>query len=223
MKTKNFLEGPEITKLVSRARQIRESGKQFSDIYDKDGNQYVDLVQEGGGVLGIALVGYTYILEQAGIRFYSLAGTSAGAINTIFMAGLAEIGEPVSVKILNILSDKNLFDFVDGPKGIKRLIQRKIDGKGGLIWSLIWNSITIYLQLKNHLGLNPGEKLESWIGQHLYEGGITTNADLDSKRKKTPTLYHRENSEIPEAKLAIITSEVTTHTKVDFPRMAKLY
>ena len=31
---------------------------------DKSGNYYVDLVQEGGGVLGIALVGYTYILEQ---------------------------------------------------------------------------------------------------------------------------------------------------------------
>ncbi|TXK74411.1 patatin-like phospholipase family protein [Mesonia sp. K4-1] len=220
---KNFLEGPQITQLVSRARQIKESKKQFSDIYDKEGNQYVDLVQEGGGVLGIALVGYTYILEQAGVRFHSLAGTSAGAINTIFMAGLAEIGEPVSVKILNILSDKNLFDFVDGPKGIKRLIQRKIDGKGGLIWSLIWNSITIYSQLKNHLGLNPGEKLENWIGQHLYKGGITTYADLESKRKKTPILYHRQNSVIPEAKLAIITSEVTTHTKVDFPRMAKLY
>jgi len=28
-------------------------------------NQYVDLVQEGGGVLGIALVGYTSILENA--------------------------------------------------------------------------------------------------------------------------------------------------------------
>ena len=52
--------------------------------------QYVDLVQKGGGVLGIALVGYTYILEEAGIRFFSLAGTSAGAINTAMIASIGK-------------------------------------------------------------------------------------------------------------------------------------
>ncbi|HEX8357472.1 MAG TPA: hypothetical protein VF610_08680, partial [Segetibacter sp.] len=50
-----------------------------SDIIDGDGNQYVNLVQKGGGVLGIALVGYTFILEAAGVRFMRMAGTSAGA------------------------------------------------------------------------------------------------------------------------------------------------
>ena len=39
----------------------------------------MNLVQKGGGVLGVALVGYVYILEQAGIRFLKMAGTSAGA------------------------------------------------------------------------------------------------------------------------------------------------
>ena len=40
---------------------------QVSDVTDREGNQYVDLVQEGGGVLGIALVGYTYVLEKMAI------------------------------------------------------------------------------------------------------------------------------------------------------------
>jgi NTE family protein len=44
-----------------------------SDVLDAHGNQFVDLVQKGGGVLGIALVGYTYILEQMGIRFLRLS------------------------------------------------------------------------------------------------------------------------------------------------------
>ncbi|MCR6719123.1 MAG: patatin-like phospholipase family protein [Chitinophagaceae bacterium] len=57
-----------------------------SDVTDNEGHQYVDLVQEGGGVLGIALVGYTYVLEKMGIRFFSMAGTSAGAINTLLLA-----------------------------------------------------------------------------------------------------------------------------------------
>ncbi len=35
-----------------------------SDIRDKFGKQYVDLVQEGGGVHGVALAGYTYVLEK---------------------------------------------------------------------------------------------------------------------------------------------------------------
>src|ERR1700737_3301754 len=51
----------------------------ISDVLDGDDQQYVHLVQKGGGVLGVALVGYTYMLEMMGIRFLRLADTSAGA------------------------------------------------------------------------------------------------------------------------------------------------
>lgn len=50
----------------------------------------VDLVQQGGTMLGIGLLGYTYIMERAGVRFRSMAGTSAGAINTLLLAALPE-------------------------------------------------------------------------------------------------------------------------------------
>lgn len=50
----------------------------------------VDLVQQGGTMLGIGLLGYTYIMEKAGIRFRSMAGTSAGAINTLLLSALPE-------------------------------------------------------------------------------------------------------------------------------------
>ena len=50
----------------------------------------VDLVQQGGTMLGIGLLGYTYIMERAGIRFRNMAGTSAGAINTLLLAALPE-------------------------------------------------------------------------------------------------------------------------------------
>jgi hypothetical protein len=62
---------------------------------DEKGNahtyEYVNYVQEGGGVLGVALLGYTYVLEKLGIRFYKLAGTSAGAINTMLTAALIHL------------------------------------------------------------------------------------------------------------------------------------
>ena len=50
----------------------------------------IDLVQQGGTMLGIALLGYTYVMEKAGVRFRSMAGTSAGAINTLLLSALPE-------------------------------------------------------------------------------------------------------------------------------------
>lgn len=49
-----------------------------------------DLVQQGGGMLGIALAGYSYVMEKAGIRFYSLGGTSAGGINAMLLGTLPD-------------------------------------------------------------------------------------------------------------------------------------
>jgi predicted acylesterase/phospholipase RssA len=40
----------------------------------------------GGGLLGIAHVGFVCILEKAGVRFRGIGGTSAGAINAIIIA-----------------------------------------------------------------------------------------------------------------------------------------
>jgi predicted acylesterase/phospholipase RssA len=87
-----------------------------SDIRDAAGYQYVNLVQEGGAVLGIALLGYTYVLERMGIRFLKLAGTSAGAINAMMLASV-QPADPKTLKspiILHYITQKKLFDFVDG-------------------------------------------------------------------------------------------------------------
>ncbi|MFN4080447.1 MAG: patatin-like phospholipase family protein, partial [Saprospiraceae bacterium] len=101
-----------------------------SDVVDAEGNQYVNLVQEGGGVLGIALLGYTYILEMMGIRFMKMAGTSAGAINTMMLTALGEKHEMKSLRILELLSAKPLFDFVDGSALARRLIKTIVSNQG---------------------------------------------------------------------------------------------
>jgi NTE family protein len=110
-----------------------------SEVVDSDGHQYVNLVQKGGGVLGVALVGYTYILEQMNIRFIRLAGTSAGAINTALMAvGGAKLtpGSDRKVSgnkkiekskgILKAICDLNFFDLVDGHPVAKFIIKQFI-------------------------------------------------------------------------------------------------
>ncbi|MBO0936984.1 patatin-like phospholipase family protein [Fibrella sp. HMF5335] len=111
-------------------RKKNQKAFYVSDVTDPTGKyQYVDLVQEGGGVLGIALLGYTYVLERMGIRFLHLAGTSAGAINTMMLAAIQSesIDEIKSPVVLHYLSSKKLFDFVDGHP-ITRWLIRNIVG-----------------------------------------------------------------------------------------------
>lgn len=88
--------------------------RQFSDITDNSGNQYVNLVQQGGGVWGVALTGFVYALEAFGIRFMRLAGTSAGAINTILLAAVDERHQSKSWKIRDILFSWDFSSFMDG-------------------------------------------------------------------------------------------------------------
>ncbi|MCF3110203.1 patatin-like phospholipase family protein [Niabella sp. CC-SYL272] len=98
----------------------------ISDTLDKDGHQYVNLVQKGGGILGVALVGYTYILEQMGIRFMRLAGTSAGAINTALLAITGKKEEEKSARILEAITQLDFFDLVDGHPAARWLIKKLI-------------------------------------------------------------------------------------------------
>lgn len=217
-----FTSSPSIQESLARVEKLK--GKQYSDITDATGNQYVDLVQEGGGVLGIALVGYTYILEQAGIRFFSLAGTSAGAINTMMIAALGKVNEPKSEKILEILSEKNLFDLVDGHKAIKKLIQKVIKKESGLGWALAWNALRIYKTLTKQLGLNPGDNFTEWITAELGKANINSLQELEKLRSQVPELFFNGSpADNMKPRLAIITSDITTHTKVEFPKMTSLY
>ena len=127
------------TKLIKEGRYQADmdvrSQFRVSDIRDDEGHQYVNLVQEGGGVLGIALLGYTYVLERMNIRFLKLAGTSAGAINAAMLAtvrpqkadGTPDTAKLKSPVILYYFAKKDLFDFVDGHPISKWLIGNFID------------------------------------------------------------------------------------------------
>lgn len=124
--------------LIRDFRQKLENEKRLlavSDVRDEHGHQYVDLVQEGGGVLGIALVGYTYVLEKMGIRFFSLAGTSAGSINAMLLACSGNKEEEKSSCIVKHLALLEMFSFVDGKPGnwrftrwVKKWIQKMLLG-----------------------------------------------------------------------------------------------
>ena len=70
-----------------------------------------DIVCEGGGVKGIALLGAIYYLEEQGYKFERFAGTSAGAIVTSLLA-VGYSGKELKELLLNL----NLKDFYDKNK-----------------------------------------------------------------------------------------------------------
>lgn len=100
-----------------------------SDVLDADGHQYVNLVQKGGGVFGIALVGYTYVLEEMGIRFLRLAGTSAGAINTALITVIKNKADKKSAEVLQAICDLDFFSLVDGHPAARTIIKNFITQK----------------------------------------------------------------------------------------------
>ena len=222
-----FLERPAVQAVAARAAAFRSHPKEVSDILDAEGNQYVDLVQEGGGMLGIALVGYAWALEEAGIRFFSQAGTSAGAINTLVNAALGPVSEPKALKILEVLCKENMFDFVDGDARVKRLIQSAVEGK--IAWSILFMLLHIYRIvniLTTRLGLNPGNNFHQWLSRVLASNNIYSLSQLQDLRKHVPgDLHHRHGEPVAGLlpRLVIVAAEVTTQTKVQFPEMADLY
>ncbi|PPK85131.1 patatin-like phospholipase [Neolewinella xylanilytica] len=199
----------------------------YSDIFDEAGNQYVNLVQEGGGILGIALVGFTYVLEEMGIRFLSLGGTSAGSINALLMADLGTPEEKKSVRILERIATKDFMDFVDGGYDAEQLTAAFDSGNK---IQLYLHLITNIAEIKDKLGINPGLHFEDWLREMLrhdsWEGLKENLCALPE------SLYHLSNygkrrrpvtaGEL-DPKIAIVAADITTQTKVEFPRMAHLY
>ncbi|MCP9236831.1 patatin-like phospholipase family protein [Lewinella sp. JB7] len=216
----------------------------FSDILQEtevDGRpetlQYVNLVQEGGGVLGIALVGFTYVLEEMGIRFLSLGGTSAGSINTLLMADAGTPEEKKSAHILDRITRKRFSDFVDGGSDARKLtelIQSGIRfGEGIDVMSKLPSLLLASGNLPeifNDFGINPGDHFEDWLSGLL--NNQNWQALSDNLRTLPDDLMHVSdfgNKRHPvgvaelQPKIAIVAADITTQTKVEFPRMAHLY
>lgn len=213
--------------LTSELRKLKRRRKVFSDIVDDQGFQYVDLVMEGGGMLGIALVGYTWALEQAGIRFLGIGGTSAGSINALLVAALGTPAQAKSPKLLDLLANKNFFDFVDGDGDARDFIKSWLKGSGKV--KLTFKAIQVIDTLNEKWGLNPGKAFEHWIKEILTSESILSLADLEARMNTLPPgLREREGEALntpakAAIKLAIVAADVATETKVVFPENADLY
>ncbi|MEG0473634.1 MAG: patatin-like phospholipase family protein [Solibacillus sp.] len=115
----------------------------------------VDGVFSGCGIKCFAYVGAIQVLEQRGIQFRRVAGTSAGAILAAFIAAGFNAKE-----LEEIFDELNLEVLLDPPKLL-----------GGMPF-LKW------MNLYRRLGLYRGKALEKWFHQKLATKGIRSFGDL---------------------------------------------
>lgn len=217
---------------LQQAKQNSLQHKVFSHIVDDEGHQYIDLVMEGGGMLGIALVGYTYVLEQQNLRFRKVAGTSAGAINALMTVALDEPSKPKSDKVLGILDNTQFDSFMDGPDHVKHVIRKALnkDSLGSYFWSMrkLYKS---YQYLSFTKGLNPGDSFKLWAEQILNDHGIDSVTALNARANRFPPLYLKTShdldripaTEAAKGEVALIATDVTTESRAVFPKDALLY
>jgi NTE family protein len=118
-----------------------------------------DLVLEGGGVKGIALVGAVTALAEAGYSFPRVAGSSAGAVVASLTAALQAAGEPLDrlTELVGSVDSRRLRD----PGGLGRL-------------PVVGRAIALLV----HDGLYEGRYLEEFLTGALGELGVRTFADL---------------------------------------------
>lgn len=114
-----------------------------------------DIVCEGGGVKGIALLGAIYYLEEQGYKFERFAGTSAGAIVTSLLA-VGYSGKELKELLFNL----NLKNFYD---------KNKLT-----LLPFIGSTISLF---KNK-GLFSGNNIESYLNDMYKTKGKTKFKDI---------------------------------------------
>ena len=150
-----------------------------------------DLVFEGGGVRGIALIGALEVLERHGYYPKNIAGTSAGAIvGTLYAAGYT------APELREIIESADFKSFMDAT------------------WEdhipLIGNPLSVILEL----GMHRGEMFRRAMAKWLLAKGVTTFKDLVHPE------YADHTDSRYRYKVQIIASDITHHTLLVLPRDA---
>ena len=229
MTNESYTQHPDVQAILAdlHAYSAAKGGLRVSDIQDDMGRQYVDVVMEGGGTLGVALLGYIFILEQMNIRFMQLAGTSAGSIVAMLLAGGGAISEAKSEWLIENVAGKDFNDFVDGDEEVRAFIDTVLDPDARKT-KKVRLTTKVLDDLKAHYGLCPGDNFHEWMTGLLNESGVWTLADLQRVRQFAPLgICNLVTNEPIEAhrweRISVVTADITTGTKIALPDMAHLY
>jgi NTE family protein len=153
----------------------------------------VDLVLEGGGVKGLALLGAVLPLYDAGYRFERLAGTSAGAIVAALVAAYQTAGRDLH-DLEAVLHSCDYQAFADADV-LEDLTGRLGEG----------------IDVLAHQGAHTGDYLYEWLQPLLEEVGVTTFGELARRDPGSSLPSHREYS------LVVHVSDLSRHCLVRLP------
>ena len=126
----------------------------------EEAEKQVDLVLEGGGVKGIALVGAITVLAEAGYSFPRVSGTSAGAIVASMVAAYQK-------------AKRDLSELVD--------VMMAVDNSRFAEWrapGMVAGPAVGAVDLLRRGGLHPGHYIYEFLTPALEKVGVTTFADL---------------------------------------------
>ncbi|MDR3662666.1 MAG: patatin-like phospholipase family protein [Mycobacterium sp.] len=154
----------------------------------------VDLVLEGGGVKGIALVGAVLELAAAGHRFARIAGTSAGSIVGTLVAAYQQAGRPLT-ELYDVMQDLDYARFEDST------IEQRALGRLG-------DGLAVVLRD----GAHSGDYLEKWLTPLLADVGVHTFADL-----RLPDDPGSSLADYQRYAVVVHTSDLTRHVLVRLP------
>jgi NTE family protein len=181
---------------------------------------------EGGGMLAPALAGYTYALEQLGIRFLRIGGASGGSINALFLAALGDASEMKTEKVLTEIADYDFLNLLDGNRASRTVVESIIERRGWLAAGMA--AVKAWDTLEEELGLMPGDNLYGWFADVLARAGIETTRQLDERMwPSNAGLRLRDGTPLDRRSikpaLAVVATDLTTQSRVVLPRMASLY
>jgi NTE family protein len=128
--------------------------------------------------------------------------------------------------VVDVLSGLSLHSLLE-PNGRARALIRLLRARPPR-FRLPFVAGSAWLSIRSHLGLDPGEALEQWLRRTLANHGIHTTADLYARMRCLPeSIGLRDGRDLTAEQkspyLAIVACDLSTETKVDFPRMAGLY
>ena len=156
-------------------REVWESGNR---------EKYVDLVFEGGGVKGIALVGAFSVLEERGYEPQNMAGASAGAI----VAALVAAGY-TATELRRIIGELDYDHFKDES------------------WEDRIPLADRTLSVLKDLGVYEGEAFLAWMRDLLEAKGVRTFGDLVRREDAEPKYRYKAQviaSDVTERRLLVL-------------------
>ena len=144
----------------------------------------IDLVFEGGGVKGIALVGAYSVLEEHGYSPQNMAGASAGAI----VAALVAAGYSAA-ELREIIGGLNFLSFKD---------------RG---WEDRLPALSRSVSILKDRGIYEGKEFLGWMSGLLEKKGVRTFGDLLRRPEAEPIYRHKLQvvaSDLTEQRLLVL-------------------